>query len=430
MPDTPSEPGRVSAPEDSRLLSHVMFLAVVMGIANIANILFQIAMGRMLTREDYGVLMAMYGMLYILNVPGDILRTTLAHYSATHGAADVDTAVIAHMFKRVMRFIIQAMTPVVIGIILANALIVRYFQLEGSGPVYAVVGVCVASIVMTAFQGVLQGLQQFMWYGISVIFWFFGRLFFAVFLVWMGFRATGALVGMMLGAVIALFLPYFCLRKTIFMKSDVESGGFRTISSYAARVLVVYGAFMFIGNVDVMAAKHHFSPEMAGAFSQGALLAHMIWLLPFPIVLAMFPKVVQAHVRGQNPVPLLLKSLLMSVCIIFLVAFFVCWQSDLLFSVFFAQDHHPIQPFMTRFVMAMAPVSILFVLINYEMALERFKVSILMVLASLYLATLLFGVVENYAALLDKLMVTNWLLMVLTALMCLWHSRRASLEEK
>jgi len=415
MPDHAS-----GTPEDHKLLSHVIFLAVIMGIANIANVLFQIAMGRMLIREDYGVLMAMNGMLYILNVPGDILRTTLAHYSASHEAANMNTFVIAHMFKRVVRFILRGMIPLVICFVLAHSLFARYFQLEGSGPLFAVACVCVATILMTALQGVLQGLQRFNWYGISMMLWFFGRLSFAVLLVFIGFRATGALMGMMLGAALALIVPYFILRKSIFAQSDDESGGFRAISRYAGKVLIVYGAFMFIGNVDVMAAKHHFSPEMAGAFSQGALLTHMIWLLPFPIVLAMFPKVVQCHVRGQNPVPLLLKSLMMSLLIILVVSAMVCWQSDLLFKIFFNQTDHPVQPVLIRFVWAMVPLAVLFVLINYEMALDRFNSSIVMVLAAAYLLTMLFSQMDTYVQLLNKLLITNWLAMTGVALMTIW----------
>ncbi|MDD4736085.1 MAG: hypothetical protein PHP44_08265, partial [Kiritimatiellae bacterium] len=62
--EDPSDPDcgvRAETVRSTSLIRESVFLSIIMGLANLANVIFQILMGRWLTASDYGVLMAMIG---------------------------------------------------------------------------------------------------------------------------------------------------------------------------------------------------------------------------------------------------------------------------------------------------------------------------------------------------------------------------------
>jgi O-antigen/teichoic acid export membrane protein len=373
--------------------------------------------------------MTMYGALYILNVPAETLRTAMAYFSALHHDRGSGPAAVAAAFRRIMQWLCVLAVPAVLLTVLAGPVVARYFHMEGRGPVVATALVCIGTMLMTTLQGVLQGVQCFGWYGVSVALWFGGRLVFAVALVYLGFRATGALTGMMLGALLALLLPAVALRRGLLRPSRRKAAAFHPSPGYIIRVLLVYGAFMFIGNIDVLAVKHLFDPERAGRFAQGALLAHMLWLIPYPIMLALFPKVVRCRLEGRSALGLMLKSLAVSMGIVLAVCAVLLLVPQWIFLLFFAVRAHPMIPYLPLYLAAMAPMAALFVLINYEMARGRFRMLALLAVAVLLLGSLLFREAVSLSGMLRFILYVNAGLVAAMGAMMAWtelHERRTA----
>jgi O-antigen/teichoic acid export membrane protein len=280
------------------------------------------------------------------------------------------------LFFQAMRRLVIVGVPVLIVVAMASPLLRDFFRLEGPGPVLAATLVCIAMLLLTALAGILQGLQKFGWYGAQTLLWFAGRLVFAVLLCWLGFRATGALSGMVLGSLMAGLIPYLALRKSVFNRLSRERIASREIYRYAAKVFLVYACFMFMGNVDVMTAKHYFEPEQAGLFAQACLLAHMLWLVPWPVIMAMFPGVAKCRAEGRDPGVLMKKGMLLGGGFALIFALGVRLLPSLAFGVLFKQPEHPMIALMPGFLVAMFPLALCFVVLNYEMASNRFTVLI------------------------------------------------------
>ena len=355
------------------LLRESLFLSFLMILANVANVLFQVEMCRRLTASDYGVLMAMVGIIYILNVPAETLRTVMAFFAARQRKVDqTDFALISGLYDAVMKRLLVFSVGLLALLSALTPWMMQLFHLEGPGPLLASALVCLSILILTTFQGVLQGTGRLGWYGLSMNIWFWGRLVFSVVLVSWGFRATGALGGMIGGILLAILIPRLMLHQSIFQhKQDVLREQVRPLYRYTLHVMVAYVLFMVLANIDVIMVKHYFNPEQAGIFSQGAMLAHILWLIPLPIVMAMFPKVVHCAAVGINPLPLLYKALAVSLVAVGPTALVLGLGRNYIFSSLFHSPQHVMATLLPLFLAAMFPVSLLYVLVNYELALDR-----------------------------------------------------------
>lgn len=407
-----------------KLVRHSLLLSAVMGAGVFANVLFHMAMSRTLSEADYGVLMTMLGVLYVLNVPAETLRTSMAYYTATYRAGEVGGEQIAQLFFQATRRLLLLAIPVLVVLGISAPLFRSFFHLEGLGVVYVTGIVWIATLLLTTLHGVLQGVQEFGWYGASVCLWFSGRVAIAVMLVLWGTRAAGALGGIAAGAGLGMLVPYVRLRETVFRRREVERIDSRPIYRYAIRVLLVFAAFMFLGNVDLIASKHYFSPEHAGAFSQGALIAHLVWLIPFPIVMAMLPKVVQCRVKGQPVMRLLVKSMVLGCVAAGLICVIGTVAVHGLFKVLFGRIGHPMAPVMPMFLAAMFPLAISFVILNYEMAMSRFST---LVPLGFIIAVLVVSLGVHHGssrAIVGVVCRANWMLLVLLVITCVVNEVR------
>ncbi len=391
-------------PSESRLVRHSLLLIGVMGVANLANVLFHMAMGRMLTTADYGVLMAMYSVLYVLNVPAETLRTAVTYFAAKEHTGEEGKDFTARMFFQATRRLLLLAIPVLVAFGLASPLLVRFFNLEGYGPVLATALACLFTVMMTTLHGVLLGRQEFSWYGSSMGLWFGGRLLLAILLVWVGFRATGALAGMACGALLALVLPYAVLRKGLLRRDVHERVDSAPIYRYVIKALVAYGAFVLLGKMDVIATKHFFAPVDAGVFAQASLPAHFTWLIPMPIVMAMFPKAVRPQ-NSTERLQLLWKSIALCLGIVALLFVVLVGGARWIFALLFASPEHAMIPLMSRYVLAMIPLALTFVFMNFEMSANRFVVCVPMALAVVAMAV---GLMMSHQSPLSVIRVVTW----------------------
>ena len=367
------EQAHTGGAKETSLIRESLLLSIIMGMANLANIFFQIIMGRWLTATDYGVLMAMIGILYILNVPADSFRTVMAYFAAKYASGGGDTRrQVTALYHHVMVRLSVVAVLIIVAVMVCSPWLIRIFHLEGPGPLYAAALVCVSTLAMTTFQGVLQGMERFGWYGVSMNCWFWGRLICSALLVYAGFRATGALCGMTVGALAGVIVPRVLLRRELFHgEVPRETASLRPLYRYIAKVTLAYALFMMLANMDVLAVKHWFSPEVAGDFSRGAMLAHLIWLMPFPVVMAMFPKLVISRNDRNARRRLLIKGVGVAAGASFLLAAVLFCFRRFIFQILFRAPENIMIHNMLFFLGAMLPVSFLFVLLNYDLALNK-----------------------------------------------------------
>ncbi|HMP73639.1 MAG TPA: hypothetical protein PKE55_10290 [Kiritimatiellia bacterium] len=356
----------------TKLFRHSLFLFMTTQVANVSNLLYQVVTGRNLTTEEYGVLATMMSLLLITATPMEALRTSMAHYVARAIRLGREGTIPAMVGLWCRRLLLVAVPIVGLGFAFSSQVAV-FFQLPSPKPFELTCLLIACTLFLPLLVGVFQGAERFIWLSMSMHVWTILRVGIAYVLVlWVpsaffGIAAHGlALALALLISAIGLFQM---TRGRV--AEPVEEG----MGGYFVRTLLLLGAYAVLMNADLLFVKHLFEPEDAGLFARAATIGRSVIFLPMPIALVMFPKVVSIGKGGREGQLTLLKAMGLVVALVsaavaavMIVPWLPLW---LMYN-----DRTPTPEMihlLISVVIAMAPLGISYLLINYEMARHHFE---------------------------------------------------------
>ena len=165
------------------------------------------------------------------------------------------------------------------------------------------------AIISPIVAGVIQGLRAFGYLGIGMIIGTLVKLFFGIFLVSLGLKVNGALLGVILGSLAGILFLIIPL-KPVFTENKVDYNiDFSQIYPYFLPTSIALLCFMVITNIDLILVKHFFDSAQAGHYAAASIIARIILYLPGAIILVMFPKTSELYALNEEHRPILKKSL-------------------------------------------------------------------------------------------------------------------------
>ncbi len=262
--------------------------------ANLFSYLFQLLMGRMLVPEDYGLLFSLLSLWNILALAASSFTLVVAKYSAAFIAKREEWRTGA-MLKSGMEKSTLAGIAVFAALLLLSPFIGAF--LHSTDPIYLPVLFLSAFtiLLLPLFTGMLQGMERFFGYGVTVASGPFFRLAAAVLLVSAGFGILGGLLGTAISCFAGVALGFWFL-KDVRREGEFRFSGF---GSYSALVLFSTVLFSALCNIDVVLARHFLSAEQAGIYSMVAVLGRIIIYAPAGVVAVLFPLVASSHEKGE-----------------------------------------------------------------------------------------------------------------------------------
>jgi O-antigen/teichoic acid export membrane protein len=188
-----------------------------------------------------------------------------------------------------------------------GAVIVLFFQkqivagwhLPDALGVWVTLPLILAALWVPMFSGVLQGRQDFFWFGWSVIYGGAGRFLGAAVLVLaLGMGAAGMMAGALMGVGLAAGIAIWRTRDLWLPKP--EKSDTKGLLREVLPLLFGFGACQFMFTADTMYAKAYFTgDEMAPYVAAGTLSRALLWLV-LPLAAVMFPKIVHAAAKSQK----------------------------------------------------------------------------------------------------------------------------------
>jgi O-antigen/teichoic acid export membrane protein len=269
----------------------------------------------------------------------------------------------------------------------AAALVVLFFQkqiaerwqLNGLDVLWVTLAVVLMNLWMPLFSGVLQGRQDFFWLGWAAIVSGFGRFAVAVMFV-LAFHggATGMIAGALVGIGAWAGIGIWRSRDLWLAKPEPFDG--RGLCKQVAPLMLGFAACQFLFTTDTMFAKAYFSgDEMAAYGAAGTLSRGLLWLAQ-PLSAVMFPKIVQANAKSE-------KNNLLGIVLLATAALTICGAAALCVVgpfvvklVYTPEYVAATTKLLPWYACAMVPLAMANVLVNYLMAMTRFKIVPLMVL--------------------------------------------------
>jgi len=294
---------------ESRARSGITGAAAVMFIATMvsggSDYLFQIVMGRSLGADAYSELAAVLSILYIVSIPALSVQNIMTRYVSKFHAEGRDGQ-ISWLMRRSLVWV-AAFSFLASGAILAMSGALN--QALALSSFMVVLLLCMSlffRMLNPVAAGPLQGLQRFHEFGGQLSAQALVKLGAGWLLVLLGFGIGGALWGVALGAMASTVIPLVMMRDHLVQKGDPFplAGLWRYSVPAMAGVL----AITILTNVDVVLARFFFDGVSAGLYAASSNLAKVILFLPGAVSYVMLPKVSDAHTKGDDVWPIVLKA--------------------------------------------------------------------------------------------------------------------------
>jgi O-antigen/teichoic acid export membrane protein len=177
--------------------------------------------------------------------------------------------------------------------------ILERWEITNPAALWVTVGVVLLSLWTPMFWGVLQGQQNFLWLGWSMIINGIGRISIAALavLVFAG-CAAGMMTGVLLGFVFATCIGLWQTRRL--WTGKALPSDWKTLLGQMVPLMLGFAAFQFLFTADTMFVKAYFSGEETAFYvSAGTLSRALMWLVG-PLATVMFPRIIHSSVRSEK----------------------------------------------------------------------------------------------------------------------------------
>lgn len=357
------------------LLAHSLLVLFLLHIGSAANLLFHMAMGRLLPPAEYGVLAAMLGTFLIFFTPLFFsIQNTIAHFSR-HLASAGRLQDVRFLAWRWTTKSLMISAPFLVTAMALSRPLAAQFHLETPLPILIVAVILFVSMLMPVFAGAFQGLEKFVSMAVSSHSWTVLRLLLAVpFVMFLSASADRVLAAHLLGALLCVLIGIRALCRAI--PDPVPTG--QPLEKAGAYFFGSLGAIFFYSvlmNADIVMVKLFFPDEAVySPYARASVIGRLVVFLSQPLASALFPKVVAR--KGMTPEALgaLLRAVALSTLLVGGIAGLFSIVPQLPLGLLFGEWSPPVQTvsLLRRVVWAMAPLGLVFLVMNFELAQNRF----------------------------------------------------------
>lgn len=356
------------------LLAHssMMFSATILG--GLCSFLFQIYANHNLNERNFSLLYTLMTLTIMVGVIGMTVLTMVAKQVSHYKAKD-ETEKIAYLFTHILA---KISLIALLGFLIYSVFsckIASFFNRPDATLAVVITGMLMAlSVIIPVGYGVLQGLQRFHQWSLSMIISSLSRLLAGVLLIYLGFEVTGAVSGSLIAFIVTFTIILFWLKGVLFKEERPTQV---SLIEFYKTSWWILGIFLF-GNIicfiDILIVQH-FLENRAACYSSASVLGRTIFYLPSAIAASMFPKVSGLYAKRQPTLPLLKKTLLYSFGLCILAALTICALSKFIVAIVLDEIYLEAVPELLRlFVFALIPYALITILIYYNIAAHKVKV--------------------------------------------------------
>jgi O-antigen/teichoic acid export membrane protein len=381
MSDGPTGTATTATPSVSRSLHrtwidlrHNLVMFGALSLANVLDYAYNVLLGRLLSAEGYGILVALQAILRIVAVSLEIVRTVMARYTVRLLSQARRTAMGGFLRGALGQAVIWGGVAALLAGLLSRP-IARLLQIPSIGPVLVTAAALLPLTVKPVIGGVLQGAQRFAGFGSYQVVQAALRLVLGVVLVRAGLDALGALAALPMATtgtiLLGLGLVWAYLQRPEAQEpargTEVPGPGVR---AYASRTTVGLVGFAILVNMDALVVKHYATPALAGQYAMAVTLGKIVLFMPAAFAQVLFPKSAAQHAQARDSSRLVRMSQAMTIvpCAALTAAYFA-YPGQILSLVFGTRNpfHGPV---LGMLALAMSGYALANVWLSYALSVE------------------------------------------------------------
>ena len=366
----------------SRLFVGSFVMTLGTGLGGGLNYIYHLLMGRMLGPSDYGILVALFSLTYLLAIPMGTLSLVMVKFvSALKGKKQIGA--IRVLFKDTNKKLLPVFLFILLIFIFLMPLVISFLHLPSFWLFIVILAAFSISIFSAISRSTLQGLLHFSPLVVSDILGALIKLGVAVVFVIWGFKIYGALFGFLVGGIASYIFTLFFLRFLFQKKPQKLKLNNKEILSFALPVFFSTLAFTSLYTSDVILVRHFFSGQESGFYGALSTLGKIIFFITTPVIAVAFPMFSERHANGRNYRNLFLASLgLVGTACLFLSGIYFLFPR-LIVKLLFGETYLPIAFLLGYFAIFLSLYSLSFLLINFFLSIKKTKAVVLPVIAAM-----------------------------------------------
>ncbi|PWU11625.1 MAG: hypothetical protein C5B50_22960 [Verrucomicrobia bacterium] len=257
---------------------------------------FQKVHGTSFPKGEYGVFGSYLALLMLL--PDLPLQMVLAQQTA-RALASGNQRQLSGIIRRFWLALLLVWLAAAVALAIRQPWVLAHYQLPGATGLWLTMFAALLSLWMPMFGGVMQGQQNFLWYGWNQIINGIGRVGIA-FLAVLAFRAssTGMMAGALIGLVAATALPAW--QTLPLWKLRPEPANWRNLLDQILPLIIGFIGFKILFMADTIFVKGNFSGAEADFYTGAGTLSRALMWLVLPLAAVMFPKLVHSAAKSEK----------------------------------------------------------------------------------------------------------------------------------
>lgn len=339
-------------------------------IASFFNLFYQLAMLKVMPREQFASLNSLVSLLVILSVPAAAFTAMVTKHVSTYNARKKLEHLKAIWRKLALHTFCFSLS-VFILIVFFRQNIALFLHLDSFNSI-VILGLiffftCISSVV----TGGLQGLEKFKWLALIGLSAGFLKVFFSLVLVKsIGDMLLAGLIGFLLPTVLGILFSLWPLR-FLARGAAKEKVGLKGLYLYVFPVLMVSLCFALVTNVDLLLVKHFFFRE-AQDYSVAQMVGKIILSIPGAIYMVMFSRASSLHALNTSSRDILKRSLTYTFILSFSAVALYNLFPGLVFKILAAGASEEVILLGRLFSLSMLFYALSNVLCAYQLSIERY----------------------------------------------------------
>ena len=364
------EPAPISAAEHRasffRQSGWLMFATVGGGVFMLAVHL----LAHVMPKGDYGEFVAFLSVtMFIPAMPLQmVLAQQTARALALHREHELSGLIRAAWLGTFLVWLVA-----VVVVLLFQGKIMAQWNISDATAIWLTLPVLLFTVWLPMFYGVLQGQQNFLWLGWSMMTQGVGRVGIAAFaVVVLHYYAPGMVLGILGGLTVALLIAIWPTRSL--WLSSPQPFEWHSLLHQIIPLTLGFGAYQFMLTADTMLVRGCFSVEDSAFYGSAGTFARASMWLVGPLATVMFPKIVHAKAKAEKSD--LMGLVLLGTAILAAggaTGLWVLgpWAAGLIFGPDFVRPNSLLLPW---YAWAVVPLSVANVLLNNLLARALFRV--------------------------------------------------------
>jgi len=229
-------------------------------------------LSKRIPQGEYGIFVLF--LTIAMCIPTMPLQMALAHQTA-RAIARHRLRELAGMIRMMVGITFLFWVIAALGVFLWHASIVKHWGIANPAGLYVTLLVVLFSLWVPLFWGVLQGQQNFLWLGWSMISSGIGRLVIsAIAVIVLSASAAGMMTGVLLGMVFAAAIAIWQTRS--YWSGPSLPFDWRELLREIVPPMLGFAAFQFLFTGDTLFVKAYFSNDDAGLYGSAGTLSRAL----------------------------------------------------------------------------------------------------------------------------------------------------------